>query len=125
MLGNEEKEAVQKVLDGDILVHGPKAREFETAFADYTGAKHAVSVSSCTAALHLSYFYLGLGKGDEVLVPAQTHTATAHAVELCGAKPVFVDAEWETGNIDTDQIEAKITSRTKALSVVHYLGMPV
>jgi perosamine synthetase len=125
LLGDEEKQAVMNVLSGPILVHGPRAVEFEKAFAGFTGAAHAVSVSSCTAALHLSYFYLGLGKGDEVLVPAQTHTATAHAVELCGAKPVFVDAEWETGNIDTDQIEAKITSRTKALSVVHYLGMPV
>jgi perosamine synthetase len=125
LLGDEEKQAVMNVLSGPILVHGPRAVEFEKAFAGFTGAAHAVSVSSCTAALHLSYFYLGLGKGDEVLVPAQTHTATAHAVELCGAKPVFVDAEWETGNIDTDQIEPKITSRTKALSVVHYLGMPV
>lgn len=125
MLGTEEKEAVRKVLDGDILVHGPKAKEFETVFAEYTGAKHAVSVSSCTAALHLSYFYLGLGAGDEVLVPAQTHTATAHAVELCGAKPVFVDAEIETGNIDTALIEPLITERTRAISVVHYLGMPV
>ncbi len=125
MLGAEEKEAVRKVLDGDILVHGPKAKEFETVFAEYTGAKHAVSVSSCTAALHLSYFYLGLGAGDEVLVPAQTHTATAHAVELCGAKPVFVDAEIETGNIDTALIEPLITERTRAISVVHYLGMPV
>jgi perosamine synthetase len=125
LLGDEEKQAVMNVLSGPILVHGPRAVEFEKAFAGFTGAAHAVSVSSCTAALHLSYFYLGLGKGDEVLVPAQTHTATAHAVELCGAKPVFVDAERETGNIDTDQIEAKITSRTKALSVVHYLGMPV
>jgi dTDP-4-amino-4,6-dideoxygalactose transaminase len=125
LLGDEEKQAVMNVLSGPILVHGPRAVEFEKAFAGFTGAAHAVSVSSCTAALPLSYFYLGLGKGDEVLVPAQTHTATAHAVELCGAKPVFVDAEWETGNIDTDQIEAKITSRTKALSVVHYLGMPV
>ena len=96
MLGAEEKEAVRKVLDGDLLVHGPVAKEFETAFAEYTGAKHALSVSSCTAALHLSYFYLGLGAGDDVLVPAQTHTATAHAVELCGARPVFVDAEIET-----------------------------
>ena len=125
MLGIEEKEAVQKVLDGDILVHGPKAKEFEMAFARWTGAKEAVSVSSCTAALHLSYFFLGLGPGDEVLVPAQTHTATAHAVELCGAKPVFVDAEIETGNIDTALIEPLITERTRAISVVHYLGMPV
>lgn len=125
VIGAEEKEAVMKVMDGPILVHGPKAHEFEKDFARFTGAKNAVTVSSCTAGLHLCYFYLGLGPGDEVIVPAQTHVATAHAVELCGAKPVFVDAESKTGNIDIDQIEAAITPRTKALSIVHYLGMPV
>ena len=125
LVGEKEKEAVMNVLNGPILVHGPRAVEFEKAFAGFTGAAHAVSVSSCTAALHLSYFYLGIGKGDEVLVPAQTHTATAHAIELCGGRPVFVDAEGETGNIDLDQMEEKITPETKALSVVHYLGMPV
>jgi dTDP-4-amino-4,6-dideoxygalactose transaminase len=125
MLGDEEKQVVQEVLSGSMLVHGPRSKDFEAAFAAYTGAPHAVSVSSCTAALHLSYFYLGLGPGDEVIVPAQTHTATAHAVELCGARPVFVDAELETGNIDIDQIESAITSRTRAISIVHFLGMPV
>lgn len=125
MIGEEERQAVAEVLSGPILVHGPRATEFETAFAAYTQAPYAVSVSSCTAALHLSYFYLGIGAGDEVIVPAQTHTATAHAVELCGATPVFVDSEPETGNIDTEQVEQKITGRTKAISIVHYLGMPV
>jgi dTDP-4-amino-4,6-dideoxygalactose transaminase len=125
LIGDEEKQAVMDVLNGPILVHGPRAKEFEAAFASYTGAHDAVSVSSCTAALHLSYFYLGLGPGDEVIVPAQTHTATAHAVELCGAKPVFVDAEKITGNIDIDQIETHITPHTRAISVVHFLGMPV
>ena len=125
IMGEEEKKAVLQVLEGDILVHGPKAKEFEKAFAAFTGADYAVSVSSCTAALHLSYFYLGIESGDEVIVPAQTHVATAHAVELCGAKPIFVDAEKDTGNIDLDQIESQITERTKAISVVHFLGMPV
>jgi perosamine synthetase len=125
MIGEEEKKVVAEVLNGPILVHGHRAHDFENSFATYTGAPHAVCVSSCTAALHLLYFYLGLGLGDEVIVPAQTHTATAHSVELCNAKPVFVDAERGTGNIDIDQIEAAITSKTKALSVVHYLGMPV
>jgi len=125
IIREEEKNAVMQVLNGPILVHGPRAKEFESAFAAYTGAGHAVSVSSCTAALHLCYFYLGLRPGDEVIVPAQTHTATAHAVELCGAKPVFVDSESITGNIDIDQIENNITERTRAISVVHYLGMPV
>jgi len=125
IIGEEEKNAVLNVLNSPILVHGPRSREFETAFACYTGAPHAVSVSSCTAALHLSYFYLKLKAGDEVIVPAQTHNATAHAVEFCGAKPVFVDAEIKTGNIDIDQIEPLITERTKAISIVHFLGMPV
>lgn len=125
IIGDEEKKAVNEVLSGPILVHGPRAKEFEKAFAKYTNSTAATSVSSATAGLHLAYFYLGLGKGDEVIVPAQTHVATAHAVELTGAKPVFVDAERLTGNIDLDQIEAAITPRTKALSLVHFLGMPV
>jgi len=125
IIGNEEKKAVMEVLENPILVHGPRAKKFEAVFAQYTKASRAVTVSSCMAALHLSYFYLGIGPGDEVIVPAQTHTATAHAVELCGARAVFVDAEKETGNIDINQIESKINENTKAISVVHYLGMPV
>ncbi len=125
VIGEEERNAVLDVLKGTTLVHGPLAKKFEDAYAAFTGAPCAVSVSSCTAALHLAYFYLGLGKGDEVIVPAQTHTATAHAVEFSGATPVFVDAEGQTGNIDIEQIEDKITTRTKALSLVHYLGLPV
>lgn len=125
IIGDEEKQAVMEVLNGPILVHGPKTKDFEAGFAEYTGAPHAVSVSSCTAAMHLAYFDLGIGPGDEVIVPAQTHTATAHAVEFCGAKPVFVDAELQTGNIDVDFIEDAITERTKGIAVVHYLGVPV
>ena len=125
MIDEREKRAVAKVLEGDTLVHGPLSHEFEKAFAAFTGAPHAVSASSATAALHLAYIHLGVGPGDEVIVPAQTHVATAHAVEICGARPVFVDAELRTGNIDIDRIEAAITPRTKAISVVHYLGVPV
>ena len=125
IIGDREKQAVAEVLSGSVFVHGPKEKDFEEAFAEFTGADYAVSVSSCTAALHLSYFNLRLGSGDEVIVPAQTHTATAHVVELCEAKPVFVDAERKTGNIDIEQIEANITDKTRAISVVHFLGMPV
>lgn len=124
-LGDDERAIAQEILSGHILVHGPKIHEFEVDFAKWTAAEGAVAVSSCTAGLHLAYFYLGLGPGDEVIVPAMTHVATAHAVELVGAKPVFVDAEPRTGNIDIERIEGAITPRTKALSVVHYLGMPV
>lgn len=125
IIGEAERAAVLDVLSGPILVHGPRATAFEDAFAKWTGAPYAVSVSSCTAAMHLIYFALGLKAGDEVIVPAQTHTATAHAVELTGAKAVFVDAERNTGNIDIPAIEAAITFRTKAVCVVHYLGVPV
>ena len=125
MIGLEEKEAVSKVMDGSILVHGPISTEFEKDFASFTGSPYAVSVSSCTAGMHLIYFALGYGPGDEVIVPAQTHIATAHAVELTGARPIFVDSEKDTGNIDIDLIESEINSKTKAIALVHYLGAPV
>jgi len=125
MIDHKEKDAVMNVMDGSILVHGPVATEFENKFASFTNAPNAVSVSSCTAGMHLIYFALGYGPGDEVIVPAQTHIATAHAVELTGAKPVFVDAEQNTGNINIEAIEAAINSNTKAIAIVHYLGVPV
>jgi len=125
MIGKKERSAVDKVLQGPILTHGKNVKEFEKKFAQYTSSKHALAVTSCTAALHLAYFYAGIGKNDEVIVPSQTHVATAHAVELLGGKAVFVDSELETGNLDTTQIEDKITKKTKVLTVVHYLGMPV
>ena len=125
MINHQEKDAVMSVMDGSILVHGSVAIEFENKFASFTEAPHAVSVSSCTAGMHLIYFALGYGPGDEVIVPAQTHIATAHAVELTGAKPIFVDAEQKTGNIDIEAIESAINSKTKAIAIVHYLGVPV
>ena len=125
IIEKEEIDAVTNVLQGPILVHGPLAEEFESSFAVFTQAPYAVSVASCTAGMHLVYFALGLGPGDEVIVPAQTHVATAHAVELTGAKAVFVDAEIKTGNLDLDLIEGAISVHTKAIAVVHYLGVPV
>jgi len=125
LIDDLEKNVVLEVLSNPILVHGPKAVDFEDQFSAYTKSQFSVSTSSCTASLHLSYLYLGIGAGDEVLVPAMTHVATAHAVELTGAKAVFVDAEIETGNINLELIEEKITPKTKAISIVHYLGMPV
>jgi dTDP-4-amino-4,6-dideoxygalactose transaminase len=125
VIGEAERAAVAEVLNGPILVHGPRAVEFEQRFANYIGAPHCVSTSSCTAALHLCYFHLGLKPGDEVVVPAQTHTATAHAVELVGAKPIFVDSDRDNGNIDIGAIRAAVTDRSRAICVVHYLGVPV
>ncbi len=126
MIGPEERAAVQEVLASPQLVHGPRAKAFETAFGGFLGpGALATTVSSCTAGLHLAYMHLGVGPGDEVIVPAQTHVATAHAVEITGARPVFVDCDLNTGNIDVDGISAALTDRTRAISVVHYLGLPV
>jgi len=124
ILGKEEKKAVEDVLSNPILVHGPQTELFESSFAQFTGALHAISVSSCTAGMHLIYHALGFGPGDEVIVPSQTHVATAHAVELTGARPVFADANIDSGNMDVSHLESLITPRTKALAVVHYLGVP-
>jgi len=125
MIGDAERLAVAEVLASPQLVHGPRARSFETAFEKLLGpGANATSVSSCTAGLHLIYMYIGIGPGDEVIVPALTHVATAHAVEVTGARPVFVDCD-ETGNIDVDLIENSITPRTRAICAVHYPGLPV
>lgn len=120
-----EKNLVNKTLNSPILVHGKNMKQFESDFARFTKAPFAISVSSCTAAMHLFYLAIGLKKGDEVIVSAQTHVATAHAIELTGARAIFVDSEKKTGNIDVDQIKNKINKKTKVISVVHYLGIPV
>ncbi|MFV1852244.1 MAG: DegT/DnrJ/EryC1/StrS family aminotransferase [Thalassospira sp.] len=125
IIGEEERRAVMEVLDGPQLVHGPRAKKFESNFSSVLGGGHAHSLASCTAGLHLAYVFLGLGEGDEVIVPAQTHVATAHAVEYTGAKPVFVDVDITTGNIDLNLVEEAITPRTRAICVVHYLGLPL
>ena len=122
---NSELLSIRKVIKSGRYVHGNQTEEFEKKFKKFTNAKYAVTVSSCTAAMHLFYLSYGICKGDEVIVPAQTHVSTAHAVELVGAKPVFVDCELKTGNIDIDKIEKKITKKTKVIAVVHFLGIPV
>lgn len=125
LLGDEERAAAAAVLEGNILTHGPRVKEFEAAFAEFTGAPYAVATATCMASLHLASWAFGFGPGDEVLVPAQTHVAGAHGVEVTGAKPVFVDADPATGNMDLDLLESLVNERTKAISVVHYLGLPV
>mgnify|MGYP006118415479 CR=1 FL=1 len=124
-ISEEDRQGVLDVLHGNILTHGPQGKAFEAAFTEFMGpGAHAVSVSSCMAALHLSYLQFGIGAGDDVIVPAMTHTATAHAVELVGARPVFVDPDPETGNLTADGITEALTPNTKAISVVHFLGIP-
>ena len=102
MLGEMSKRLAAEVLDGTILTHGPRCAEFEARFAERIGAKHGVTVSSCTTGLQLCLMAIGIEPGDEVLVPAETHVATAHAVEHAGGRPVFVDVQRETGNMDPD-----------------------
>jgi dTDP-4-amino-4,6-dideoxygalactose transaminase len=123
-LTEEDRQAVLEVLQGPLLTHGPQGQGFEEDFARFLGDGYCVAVSSCMAALHLAYLQMGIGAGDEVIVPAQTHVATAHAVELVGARPVFVDCQPGSGNIDCAKIASLITPRTKALSLVHFLGIP-
>jgi len=113
-----------EVLQGHILTHGPKCHEFEDNFTGMMGDGHSVTTSSCMASLHLCSIHLGLGEGDEVIVPAQTHVATVHAIELTGATPVFVDCDPLTGNITALAIEAAVTPKTKAVSMVHFVGIP-
>lgn len=124
MIDESEINAVINVLSGPTLVHGQITKEFERSFAERVGVKHAISVSSCTAGLHLSLFSNNIGPGDEVLVPAMTHVATAHSVEYCGATPIFVDVEDFSGNINYNAIPDLISDKTKAAIVVHYLGLP-
>lgn len=113
---------VVKVLKSGNLVQGEKVAEFETAICNFIGTKHAICVSSGTAALHLALLALGIGKEDEVIVPAFTFPATANVVELVGAKPVFVDINLTDFCINTNQIEEKISSKTKAIIPVHEFG---
>jgi dTDP-4-amino-4,6-dideoxygalactose transaminase len=123
-VGEEEVNAVAEVIRSGWLTMGPKTFEFERRFADYVGASYAVAVSSCTAALHLALEALGVSRGDEVLVPTTTFTATAEVVTYLGARPVFVDIEPTSLNIDTHDLECKITGRTKAIIPVHFAGTP-
>jgi len=116
--------AVVEVLRSDWLTTGPKVAEFERAFADFTGSREAVAVSSGTAALHAAMYALGIGRGDEVLVPAMTFAATANCVVFQGGTPVFVDVDAGTLLIDPAAVEAKITPRTRAIVAVDYAGQP-
>jgi len=116
--------AVTAVLRTGRLSLGPKLEEFEEALANYAGTSHAVAVSSGTAALHLCLRALGIGEGDEVIVPSFAFIAVANAVRYVGALPVFVDVDSETLNLDPERVDAAITPRTRAILVVHTFGVP-
>ena len=123
-LNEEDRAAVVGVLNTGRLALGPKTFEFEQLMADYVGVKHAIAVSSGTAALHLIVRALGIGPGDEVLVPSFTFAASVNAILYERATPVFVDIEPETYNLDAEDLERKITPRTKAVMAVDIFGHP-
>ncbi|MCL6471235.1 MAG: DegT/DnrJ/EryC1/StrS family aminotransferase [Firmicutes bacterium] len=121
---DEVESAVLDVLRSGRYILGPKVKEFEAAIADYCGAKYAVGVANGTDALVLSLEASGIGPGDEVITSPFTFFATAESISRLGAKPVFIDIDPQTYNLDVEQIEAKITARTKAIMPVHIFGQP-
>lgn len=124
LLGPEEEEAAVRVLRSGWLTQGREVAAFENEFADLVKAPHACAVSSCTAALHLALVGLGIGSGDEVITPSHSFIAAANVIRSCGAIPVFVDVERTTQGVDAGLVERSITRRTKAVLVVHQIGMP-
>jgi perosamine synthetase len=123
-IGEEEIDAVVECMRSGWLTSGPRVMRFEEDFAAYVGARHAIAVNSCTAALHLALEAVGVGPGDEVITSAMTFTATAAVIEHLGAKPVLVDCETETLNLDPEEVDQAITPRTKAVLPVHFAGEP-
>ncbi|HET9496015.1 MAG TPA: DegT/DnrJ/EryC1/StrS family aminotransferase [Chloroflexia bacterium] len=124
MIGEEEKQAVLEVLESGQLAQGKVVADFEAAFAEYCGVKHAIATSNGTTALHVALLAHEIGPGDEVITVPFTFIASANSVLYTGARPVFVDIEPDSFNIDVDQIEAAITPRTKAIMPVHLFGNP-
>ena len=122
-IGEEEWQALREPIMTGWLTQGPKVEAFEKAFAQRHGVKYALAATSCTTALHLILTALGIGPGDEVIVPAFTWVATANVVLYCGAIPVFVDVDRTTFNIDVTQISKKLSRRTKAILPVHLFGL--
>lgn len=121
-LSLQDKQECLKVLNSLFLTTGEAVKKFELKFAHYLGLKYVVGVTSCTDALFLALKYLQIGKDDEVITTPLSFIATANVIEYCGAKPVFVDVEEETGNIDANLIEKAITPKTKAIIIVHLYG---
>jgi perosamine synthetase len=122
--GREEEQAVAEVLRSGWVTTGPRSAELERRFAEFVGAAHAVTVSSCTTGLHLAMIALGIGGGDEVLCPSLSFIATANCITYAGAKPVFVDIDLHTFNMDPSRLEEAITPRTRAILAVHQIGLP-
>jgi len=123
VLGEEEWQALREPLETGWLTQGPKVAAFEKAFAERHGVRHAIACSSCTTALHLILAAMEIGPGDEVIVPSFTWVATANAVLYCGARPVLVDVDRATYNIDPAGLAGKVNARTRAIVAVHLFGL--
>lgn len=121
---SEELEEIKRVLDSGWVSQGPKVKEFEYKIVEYLGVKYAIAVTNCTSALHLALLGIGVKEGDEILVADFTFPVTGHVVLYCGAKPVFVDIDLKTYNINPESIEEKISDKTKAIIPVHTFGQP-
>ena len=123
LMGEEEKQAVLDVLDSGMIAQGPRVKAFEEAFAEMCGVKHAIATTSGTTALHVALLAHEIGPGDEVITSPFTFIASANSVLFTGARPVFVDIDPKTFNVDPQKFEAAITSRTKAILPVHLFGL--
>jgi UDP-4-amino-4-deoxy-L-arabinose-oxoglutarate aminotransferase len=123
-IGEEEINRVVACLKSGWITTGPLCQEFEEGFRRLTGAEHAVSLSSATAGMHLALLALGIAEGDEIITPSMTFASTVNMISMLGARPVFVDIDYDTLNVNADLVEEKITPRTKAIIPVHFAGVP-
>ncbi len=123
-LTEHDAQAAYDAIMSGWITQGPRVQEFEEKFAAYTGAKHAVAVSNCTTGLHLAMIVAGIQAGDEVICPSMSYIATANSIMYMGATPVFAEVHPETYNLDVADAERRITPKTKAILLVHQIGMP-
>jgi perosamine synthetase len=124
MMDEREAEAVKRTIMSGWVTQGPEVAAFESEFAAYVGAEYACAVANCTTALHLALLVAGVSPGDEVITVSHSYIATANSIRYCGARPVFVDIEPETYNMDPAMVERAITPLTRAILCVHQMGMP-